>query len=72
MADSAARTAFVTGASRGIGKAIAIYLAKAGFDVAMTARTVQPGEEREHSTRSRSLGAWRRRPSWSRRRACTP
>lgn len=47
MADQ--KTAFVTGASRGIGKAIAIALADAGFDVAITARTVQPGERREHS-----------------------
>ena len=38
--DSAARVAFVTGASRGIGKAIAIELARAGYDVAATARTV--------------------------------
>src|SRR3954447_24651172 len=44
------RQAFVTGASRGIGKAIAIALARAGFDVAITARTVDPGEEREHSS----------------------
>lgn len=43
-------TAFVTGASRGIGKGIARHLARAGFDVAITARTVQPGEEREHSS----------------------
>jgi NAD(P)-dependent dehydrogenase (short-subunit alcohol dehydrogenase family) len=41
--------AFVTGASRGIGKAIAVELAKSGFDVAITARTVEPGEQREHS-----------------------
>jgi NAD(P)-dependent dehydrogenase (short-subunit alcohol dehydrogenase family) len=39
----------VTGASRGIGKAIAVHLAGAGFDVALTARTVDEGEEREHS-----------------------
>jgi NAD(P)-dependent dehydrogenase (short-subunit alcohol dehydrogenase family) len=39
----------VTGASRGIGKACSVSLARAGFDVAITARTVQPGEEREHS-----------------------
>jgi NAD(P)-dependent dehydrogenase (short-subunit alcohol dehydrogenase family) len=48
MADR--RTAFVTGASRGIGKAIARSLAEAGFDVAITARTVEPGEQREHSS----------------------
>jgi NAD(P)-dependent dehydrogenase (short-subunit alcohol dehydrogenase family) len=45
----ARKNAFVTGASRGIGKAIAVALAGAGFDVAITARTVEPGEEREHS-----------------------
>jgi NAD(P)-dependent dehydrogenase (short-subunit alcohol dehydrogenase family) len=43
------RTAFVTGASRGLGRAIAAALATAGFDVAVTARTVEPGEAREHS-----------------------
>src|SRR5688572_17373916 len=43
------KTAFVTGASRGIGKVVAIWLAKAGFDVAITARSVEPGEQREHS-----------------------
>jgi NAD(P)-dependent dehydrogenase (short-subunit alcohol dehydrogenase family) len=42
--------AFVTGASRGIGKGIAVHLARAGFDVAITARTVQDGEQREHSS----------------------
>jgi NAD(P)-dependent dehydrogenase (short-subunit alcohol dehydrogenase family) len=47
---SARKKAFVTGASRGIGKAIAVSLAGAGFDVAITARTVEPGEEREHSS----------------------
>jgi NAD(P)-dependent dehydrogenase (short-subunit alcohol dehydrogenase family) len=44
------KKAFVTGASRGIGKAIAVALAGAGFDVAITARTIEPGEEREHSS----------------------
>jgi NAD(P)-dependent dehydrogenase (short-subunit alcohol dehydrogenase family) len=42
--------AFVTGASRGIGKAIAVNLARAGFDVAILARTVNDGEAREHSS----------------------
>src|SRR3954471_10467127 len=42
--------AFVTGASRGIGKAIAINLARAGYDVAILARTVHDGEAREHSS----------------------
>ena len=44
------RKAFVTGASRGIGKAIAIRLAQGGFDVAITARTIEEGEQREHSS----------------------
>ncbi len=38
------RTALVTGASRGIGKAVAIALARAGYDVAITARTVNEGD----------------------------
>ena len=42
--------AFVTGASRGIGKGIALSLAKGGFDLAITARTVEEGEQREHSS----------------------
>jgi len=42
--------AFVTGASRGIGKAIAINLARAGYDVAILPRTVHDGETREHSS----------------------
>jgi NAD(P)-dependent dehydrogenase (short-subunit alcohol dehydrogenase family) len=39
-----APVALVTGASRGIGKAAAIALAAAGFDVAITARTVHEGD----------------------------
>src|ERR1019366_2801681 len=44
------KVAFITGASRGIGKAVAIDLARNGFDVAITARTVNAGEQREHSS----------------------
>jgi NAD(P)-dependent dehydrogenase (short-subunit alcohol dehydrogenase family) len=44
------KVAFITGASRGIGKACAIELADAGFDVAIVARTVKEGEPREHSS----------------------
>jgi len=38
------KVAFVTGASRGIGRASAIALAEKGFDVVVTARTLKEGE----------------------------
>ena len=44
------QVAFVTGASRGIGKVWRSSLAEAGFDVAIIARTVEEGEAREHSS----------------------
>jgi NAD(P)-dependent dehydrogenase (short-subunit alcohol dehydrogenase family) len=43
------RRALVTGATRGIGKATALALARAGWDVAITGRTVREGEGRDHS-----------------------
>ncbi len=54
-ASSTRRVAFVTGASRGIGKASALALATAGFDVVVTARTVREGEQYDYgSTRAQS------------------
>ena len=43
------RRALVTGATRGIGKATAVALAGAGWDVAVTGRTVRSGEGRDDS-----------------------
>lgn len=49
------RTALVTGASRGIGRATAIALAEAGFDVAITARTVHDGDATAHTADGKVL-----------------
>jgi NAD(P)-dependent dehydrogenase (short-subunit alcohol dehydrogenase family) len=40
--------ALVTGASRGIGRCAAVALARRGFDVVITARTVREGDGRSH------------------------
>lgn len=44
------KVAFITGASRGIGAKAAVELAAAGYDVAITARTVSEGEAHEHGS----------------------
>ena len=42
------KTAFITGASRGIGAEAAVALAKNGYRVAITARTLAEGERHDH------------------------
>jgi len=46
MAEESRRVALVTGASRGIGRCAAVALARRGFDVVITARTVKEGDGR--------------------------
>jgi NAD(P)-dependent dehydrogenase (short-subunit alcohol dehydrogenase family) len=43
------KVAFITGASRGIGAESAVALAKAGYRVAITARTLTDGEQYDHA-----------------------
>lgn len=45
-----AKIAIVTGASRGIGRACALHLARKGFDVVVSARTLEEGEFHEYSS----------------------
>lgn len=42
------KVAFITGASRGIGAESAVALARAGYSVAITARTLRDGESHDH------------------------
>ena len=42
------KVAFITGASRGIGAQSAVALARAGYHVAITARTLSEGESHDH------------------------
>ena len=53
-AGNEAPVAFVTGASRGIGRVSALALADAGFDVVITARTEREGEGRTESNSVRN------------------
>ena len=46
----AQRVALVTGASRGIGRCTAVALARRGFDVVITARTMHEGDGRAHAS----------------------
>ena len=62
------KVAFVTGASRGIGKASSIALAEVGYDVVVTARTLVEGEKYDYSPTFAQSAPRAMPASWSRRR----
>ncbi|MEZ5502427.1 MAG: SDR family NAD(P)-dependent oxidoreductase [Halioglobus sp.] len=49
------KVAYITGASRGIGAESAVALARAGYAVAITARTLSDGERHDHIGKSTPL-----------------
>ena len=50
------KVAFITGASRGIGKATALAFARAGYDLIISARTLEDGERHSHGLRRADAG----------------
>ena len=46
------KVAFITGASRGIGRATALAFARAGFDLAISARSLDEGQSHAHGLRN--------------------
>ena len=54
------KAAFVSGASKGIGAAIAVALASAGADVALTARDKAGLKRTADSCRAKGVRAWTR------------
>ena len=49
------KVAFITGASRGIGAESAVALARAGYDVAITARTLSRGQQQDYGGKFAAL-----------------